>query len=88
MVKKLEPGPVVGPIERGFPMPRSKNNAGLRKRMEELRDSKYHDASFVTGASRSGVYAMSKKLKLRVNVRQETESTIRVWKIVDDEADR
>lgn len=76
MQRRLDTGPVIGPLEDGVPVPRSRNNCGLRQRMEMMKPGQ----SFVTALSRNACYGMAKKLGFRVLVRPETESTIRVWR--------
>lgn len=76
-MSKIPAGAAVGEIEDGVPMPRSKNYGGLRSPMEKLQPTQ----SFTTTLSRSAVYAMAKKMGYRVNVRQESEERIRVWRL-------
>lgn len=74
---KMARAAIVGPIETGIPVPRSRNNVGLRQRMEALP----LNGSFITDASSSGVYAMAKKLGIRVITRPQGKGMIRVWRV-------
>lgn len=71
----------VGQLEDNVPMPTSRNYAGLRRRMEGMKPGQ----SFVTNASRSGVYAMAKKLGFHVQCRPTSPGQIRVWRMLPDE---
>lgn len=79
--RRMPAGPAIGPIEDNVPLPRPKNNGGLRKQIRALKPGQ----SFVTSFSKSGCYQAAKDAGIKINVRLETESTIRVWRIDDPE---
>jgi hypothetical protein len=86
-VTALPPGPAIGPIEQGVPMPRSGNGNGeLREQLRALdekppADGSQEDHSFITSYTRTAVYRMARKLEIHVNTRKEVGGRIRVWKV-------
>lgn len=77
----------VWPIEKGVHLTRSRNYVGLREPLTKLPAAEpgmVPNVSFVTSASKNGCYSMAKKLGIRINVRKETATTVRVWR-VDEE---